>query len=41
MAELISVIIPVYNTEKYLEKNIESAVNQSYADLELLYIDDG
>ena len=39
--ELVSVIIPVYNAEKYLEKNIESAVSQSYGNLELLYVDDG
>lgn len=41
MAELVSIIIPVYNAEKYLEKNIASAVAQSYEALELLYIDDG
>lgn len=36
-----SIIMPVYNTEKYLEKSILSVVNQSYADYELICIDDG
>ena len=37
---MISVIIPVYNTEKYLDKCIESVVNQTYSNLEILLIDD-
>lgn len=41
MEELISVIVPVYNVEKYVEKCIESIVNQRYFDLEILLIDDG
>ena len=36
-----SIIMPVYNIEKYLEKSILSVVNQSYADYELICIDDG
>ena len=36
-----SVIMPVYNTEKYLEKSILSVVNQSYADYELICVNDG
>lgn len=38
---LISVIIPVYNVEKYLERCIESVCNQSYKNLEIILIDDG
>ena len=37
---MISVIIPVYNVEKYLEKCIESVLNQTYKDLEIILIDD-
>lgn len=39
--ELISIIIPVYNTEKYLEKCIESVVGQTYKNLEIILVDDG
>ena len=38
---MISVIVPVYNTEKYLDKCICSIVNQTYKDLEILLVDDG
>lgn len=38
---LISVIVPVYNSEKYLEKCIGSILNQTYENLELILIDDG
>lgn len=37
----VSIIIPVYNTEKYLTKCIESILKQDYTDFELLLIDDG
>ena len=37
---MISVIIPVYNTESYLDECIRSIVNQSYSDLEIIIIDD-
>ncbi len=38
---MISVIVPVYNVEKYLDKCIESIVNQTYRDLEIILVDDG
>lgn len=39
--ELITVIIPVYKVEKYLERCLESVVNQSYSELEIILVDDG
>ncbi len=39
--ELISIIIPVYNTKKYLERCIESVRNQTYKNLEIILVDDG
>ena len=41
MDYLVSVIIPVYNVEQYLDRCILSVVNQSYKNLEILLIDDG
>ena len=37
----ISIIVPVYNAEQWLERCIDSIVAQTYADWELLLIDDG
>ena len=39
--ELISVIIPVYKTEQYLEKCVQSVLGQTYEDLEVILVDDG
>lgn len=38
---LISIVIPVYNTEKYLRQCIESVLNQNFSDYELILVDDG
>ena len=38
---LISVIVPVYNTEKYLKKCIDSIIMQTYKEFELFLVDDG
>ena len=37
----ISIIVPIYNIEKYLKKCLDSIINQSYQNLEILLIDDG
>jgi len=37
----ISVIVPVYNTEKYLKTCLDSIVNQTYQDLEIIIVNDG
>lgn len=39
--ELISVVVPVYNAEKFLSKSIESVINQSYKNIELILVNDG
>ena len=37
----ISIIIPVYNVEKYIDRCIQSILNQTYKDYELILINDG
>lgn len=41
MNPLLSIIVPVYNSEKYLKKCVESILNQSYKKLELILVNDG
>lgn len=38
---LISIIIPIYNVEKYLEPCINSVINQTYTNLEIILVNDG
>ena len=38
---MVSVIIPVYNTQEYLRRCIESVLAQSHTDLEVILVDDG
>ena len=37
----VSVIIPVYNVEKYLEETVDSVVNQTLKEIEIILINDG
>ena len=38
---LISVIVPVYNVERYLRECVESIQRQSYSNMEIILVDDG
>lgn len=41
MCNLISVVVPVYNVEKYLEKCVNSLLSQTYKDIEIILVNDG
>ncbi|MEI2396969.1 glycosyltransferase family 2 protein, partial [Paenibacillus phytohabitans] len=41
MKPIVSVIIPIFNVERYLSKCIDSIINQSYIQLEIILVDDG
>lgn len=41
MEDKISVVVPIYNVEKYLIKCIDSIINQTYKNLEIILVDDG
>lgn len=41
MKDLISIIVPTYNVENYLEKCVKSLIKQTYVNIEILLIDDG
>ena len=40
MCNLVSIIIPLYNVEQYVEVALESAFNQTFADIEYILVDD-
>lgn len=41
MEELVSIIVPVYKVEEYLDECVESLVNQTYPNIEIILVDDG
>ncbi len=41
MAPMFSIIIPVYNVEEYLDRCVQSVINQTYSDIEVILVDDG
>nr|WP_283601992.1 glycosyltransferase family 2 protein [Ligilactobacillus aviarius] len=41
MEEKLSIIIPVYNDEKYLKRCLDSIINLDYQNLEIILVDDG
>ena len=41
MLKRVTIIVPVYNVEKYLSKCVESILAQTYTELQILLIDDG
>ena len=41
MQPLISVIVPIYNVEDYLDRCVDSIINQTYKNLEIILVDDG
>ena len=41
MDALVSIIIPTYNTKLYIDRCLQSIINQSYKNIEIIVIDDG
>ncbi len=41
MSDVISIIVPIYNSEKYLKECMDSILSQTYPDMEVLLVDDG
>ena len=41
MKQLLSIIVPIYNAEQYLIQCIESIINQTYDNLQIIFVDDG
>lgn len=38
---LVSIVVPVYNAEQFLRENVESIINQTYEQIEIIYVCDG
>ena len=41
MNPLISIVVPIYNVEKYIHKCVDSIINQTYKEIEIILVDDG
>lgn len=41
MGDLVSVVVPIYNVQDYLRECIDSIINQTYANIEIILVDDG
>ena len=39
--EVVSIVIPIYNVEAYLKQCLETIVNQTYSNLEIILVNDG
>ena len=39
--QLVSVVIPLYNAEKYIEETMQSILDQTYKNIEIVIVDDG
>ena len=39
--DLITIVIPIYKVENYLDKCVKSVINQTYKNLEIILVDDG
>lgn len=41
MSVAVSVVVPVYNTAQYLNQCVDSLINQTFRDIEFIFVDDG
>ena len=40
-SDIVSIIVPVYNGEKYISRCLDSLINQTYSNLEIVLVNDG